>query len=415
MADSHAQQPIEWLKWYNQQYGAPQKDPSAVPRLIRAIADYLHWMESVNYTPTSRHQHRMQLELFLSFVKNRRFGWQQLFTEKTREHFKKIRGLSTTAAVNGLSRYLVAQGQLKTPLPQHPQQRKLAGIFEDYLQYRQDGHQTDTRQLKSIRRVLSALCDYFNQHGITLQRLRIEDLDAFMAEFCQPFLPGTCSNYRSIVRGFLSYLHRQGGILKKDLAPLLIGAPQFAKAKPPKFLRPREVQQLFESLSVSCPKDLRTYVMVHLAYSLGLRPCEICRITLDDIAFKKEQVNVEDRKNKQPLTLPIPEKTLKAIVAYMVGGRPNSQDRHLILSLSAPYGPIVPGLVGRYIQETMNKAGLSSTPYWLRHSYAQHMLSSGASIYEIKEMLGHRHIESSRKYLHIHTDLMREVILDEPL
>ena len=415
MADSHAQQPIEWLKWYNQQYGAPQKDPSAVPRLIRAIADYLHWMKSVNYTPTSRHQHRMQLELFLSFVKNRRFGWQQLFTEKTREHFKKIRGLSTTAAVNGLSRYLVAQGQLKTPLPQHPQQRKVAGIFEDYLQYRQDGHQTDTRQLKSIRRVLSALCDYFNQHGITLQRLRIEDLDAFMAEFCQPFLPGTCSNYRSIVRGFLSYLHRQGGILKKDLAPLLIGAPQFAKAKPPKFLRPREVQQLFDSLSVSCPKDLRTYVMVHLAYSLGLRPCEICRITLDDIAFKKEQVNVEDRKNKQPLTLPIPEKTLKAIVAYMVGGRPNSKDRHLILSLSAPYGPIVPGLVGRYIQETMNKAGLTSTPYWLRHSYAQHLLSSGASIYEIKQMLGHRHIESSRKYLHIHTDLMREVILDEPL
>ena len=124
---------------------------------------------------------------------------------------------------------------------------------------------------------------------------------------------------------------------------------------------------------------------------------------------------MEDRKNKQPLTLPIPEKTLKAIVAYMVGGRPNSKDRHLILSLSAPYGPIVPGLVGRYIQETMNMAGLTSTPYWLRHSYAQHLLSSGASIYEIKEMLGHRHIESSRKYLHIHTDLMREVILDEPL
>jgi site-specific recombinase XerD len=192
MADRHPQQSTQWLNWYTQQYGAPQKDPSTVPRLTRTIADYLHWMKSVNYTAASRHQHRMQLELFLSFVKNRRFGWQQLFTEKTREHFKKIRGLSTTAAVNGLSRYLVGQGQLKTPLPQHPQQRKLAGIFEDYLQYRQDGHQTDTRQLKSIRRVLSALCDYFNQHGITLNRLRIEDLDAFMAEFWQSFASPFC-------------------------------------------------------------------------------------------------------------------------------------------------------------------------------------------------------------------------------
>jgi site-specific recombinase XerD len=355
------------------------------------------------------------LELFLDFVKNRRLPWQQLFTVNTREHFKKISGLATTTAINGLSRYLVKQGQIKTPLPQHPQQRKLTGIFEDYLQFRKDGHQTDTHQLVAIRRVLSALCDYLNEQDITLHQLHIEALDAFMAKFCQSFSPGTCRTYRSIVRGFLTYLHHQRGILKKDLAPLLIGAPQFAKAKPPKFLRPHEVKLLFDSLSVSCAKELRTYVMVHLAYTLGLRPCEICRITLDDIAFKKAQLSLEDRKNTQPLLLPIPEKTLKAIVVYMVGGRPDSKDRHLILSFHAPYGPIVPGLVSRYIKEAMHKAGLSSTPYWLRHSYAQHLLSSGASIYEVKQMLGHRHIESSRKYLHIHTDLMREVILDETL
>ena len=415
MTDSHIQQCIEWLNWYSQQYGKPQKDPSAVVRLIRATADYLQWMKSVNYSLATQHLHRRQLELFLDFVKNRRLPWQQLFTVKTREHYKKISGLATTAAINGLSRYLVEKGQIKTPLPQHPQQRRLTGTFEDYLQFRQDGHQTDTHQLVAIRRVLSALCDYLNEQDITLHRLRIEDLDAFIAKFCQPFSPGTCRIYRTILRGFLTYLHQQCGILKKDLAPLLIGAVQFAKAKPPKFLRPHEVKLLFESLSVSCAKDLRTYVMVHLAYTLGLRPCEICRITLDDIAFKKAQLNVEDRKNKQPLTLPIPEQTLKAIVAYMVGGRPKSHDRHLILSFHAPYGPIVSGLVGRYIQEAMHKAGLTSTPYWLRHSYAQHLLSSGASIYEIKEMLGHRHIESSRKYLHIHIDLMREVILDEPL
>jgi site-specific recombinase XerD len=415
MVDPHTQQSIEWLEWYNRQYGPPQKDPAVVPRLSRAIADYLHWMQAVNYTAASRHLHRAQLELFLNFVKNRRFGWQQLFTVATREHFKKLSGLRTTAAVNGLSRCLVEQGQIKSPLPLRPQQRKLAGIFEDYLQYRQDGHQTDTRQLNSIRRVLSALCDYLTRHSITVGRLGIEDLDAFMAEFCRPFCPGTCGNYRSIVRGFLSYLHQQRGILKKDLAPLLIGAVQFAKAKPPKFLRPHEVQQLFENLSMSSAKDLRTYAMVHMAYTLGLRPCEISSMRLDDIAFTKAQLSLEDRKNDRPLKLPIPEQTLKAIVAYMVGGRPKSKDRHLVLSLPAPHGPVVPGLVARYIQQAMHTAGLNASAYWLRHSYAQHLLSAGASIYEIKEMLGHRHIESSRKYLHIHTDLMREVILDELL
>ena len=72
MADRHPQQSTEWLNWYTQQYGPPQKDPAAVPRLTRAIADYLRWMKSVNYTAASRHLHQVQLELFLDFVKNRR-------------------------------------------------------------------------------------------------------------------------------------------------------------------------------------------------------------------------------------------------------------------------------------------------------------------------------------------------------
>ena len=414
MVDPRTEQSIQWLNWYSRQYGPPQKDPAAVPRLSRAIADYFCWMTSVHYTAASRQLHRVQLELFLDFVKNRRLGWQQLFTEKTRAHFKTLSGLHSTAALNGLCRYLAEQGQIKTPLPRHPTGRKLAGIFEDYVHYCQQSRHTSLRQSNSIGRVLSALCGYLDRKQIAINRLRIEVLDAFMAEFCRPFLPTTCRNYRSVVRGFLRYLYQQG-VIKKDLAPLLIGAVQFAKAKPPKFFRPHEVKQLFESLSIGSAKELRTYVMVHLAYSLGLRPVEISSLQLDDISFGKAQLTLKRRKNDEPLELPIPEQTLKAIVAYVVGGRSNSEDRHLILSLCAPHGPIVPGLVGRYIQEAMQTAGLKASAYWLRHSYAQHLLSAGASIYEIKEMLGHRHIESSRKYLHIHTDLMREVIVDEPL
>jgi integrase/recombinase XerD len=63
----------------------------------------------------------------------------------------------------------------------------------------------------------------------------------------------------------------------------------------------------------------------------------------------------------------------------------------------------------------MRKAGFASSAYWLRHTYAQNLLEAGASLYEIKEMLGHDTIESTRQYLHIHISLMRKVLLDEPL
>jgi len=388
----------------------PQKDPSVVPRLSRAIADYLTWMPSVRYSPGSCHQHRMQLEAFLDFVKDSDLLWQQVFAGVTRERFKKRNHLSTTAALNGLSRYLAQQGQIKTPLSRRTQPRQLAGIYEDYLN---DG-ESSPRRLNPIGRVLAALGDYLKQHGIGLNRLRIEQLDGFMAEFCRPLAVGSCRHYRSLLRGFLSYLY-QRGILKKNLAPLLIGAPQFAMAKPPKFLRPAEVQKLLESLPVSTARELRTYATVQLAYSLGLRPVEISGLRLDDICFGRATLSLQRRKNDIPLELPIAEPALKAVVAYVVGGRPKSEDRHLFLSQMPPYGPIVPGAVARDIQQAMKKAGLNATAYWLRHTYAQHLLTAGASIYEIKEMLGHRHIESSRKYLYIHTELMREVILDEPL
>jgi site-specific recombinase XerD len=414
MADPRTEQSVEWLQWYSRQYGPAQKEPTVVPRLSRAIDAYLEWMRSINYTSASCQLHRRQLMLFLSFVKNRRFDWQQLFTEKSRAHFKKLSGLQRTAALNGLCRYLAEDGQISAPLPRQPQPRKRPGLFEDYVRYCRQSRRTSVRQSNSIRRVLSALCEYLKINEIAINRLRLKVLDAFMAEFCRPFLPTTCRNYRSIVRGFLRYLHQQQ-ILKEDLAPLLVGAVQFAKAKPPKFLRPHEVKQLFDSLPSGSAKALRTYAIVHLAYSLGLRPVEISGLQLDDVSFGKAMLRLRRRKNDVPLELPIPEKTLKALVAYMVGGRPKSKDRHLFLTLCAPYGPMVPGLVGRYIQEAMQKAGLKGSAYWLRHSYAQHLLSAGASIYEIKEMLGHGHIESSRKYLHVHTDLMREVIIDAPL
>jgi len=388
----------------------PQKDPSVVPRLSRAIADYLAWMKTVCYSPGSCHQHRMQLEAFLDFVKDSGLLWQQLFAGATRERFKKRNHLSTTAALNGLSRYLAQQGQIKTPLSRRTQPRQLAGIYEDYLN---DG-ESSPRRLNPIGRVLAALDGYLKQRDIDLSRLRIEQLDGFMAEFCRPLAVGSCRHYRSLLRGFLSYLH-QRGIIKKNLAPLLIGAPQFAMAKPPKFLRPAEVQKLLESLPVSAARELRTYATVQLAYSLGLRPVEISGLRLDDICFGRATLSLQRRKNDIPLELPIAEPALKAVVAYVVGGRPKSEDRHLFLSQMPPYGPIVSGAVARDIQQAMKKAGLNATAYWLRHTYAQHLLPAGASIYEIKEMLGHRHIESSRKYLYIHTELMREVILDEPL
>jgi integrase/recombinase XerD len=215
------------------------------------------------------------------------------------------------------------------------------------------------------------------------------------------------------LRCFLRYLYNERSLIRQNLADLLIGPPMFAKAKPPQFLRPDEIRRLFDRLPHSTACELRTYAQVHLAYYLGLRPNEISRITLDDISFTKGLLNLKNRKNNHPLQLPIPEDTLKAIAAYIVGGRPKSPYRSLFLIFWPDPTPMSAGLTGRYLTKALRDAGLPGTAYWLRHTFAQNMLEAGASIFEIKEMMGHDTIESTRKYLGIHKELMRRVLFNE--
>mgnify|MGYP001825828253 CR=1 FL=1 len=106
---------------------------------------------------------------------------------------------------------------------------------------------------------------------------------------------------------------------------------------------------------------------------------------------------------------------MKAIAAYMIGARANSEERTLFLTLSPPYRPMSPTLVVQYLAKCMQEAKDPGSAYWLRHTYAQNLLEAGASIFEIKHMLGHNRIESTNSYLHVHIKLMREVLFDETL
>ena len=115
------------------------------------------------------------------------------------------------------------------------------------------------------------------------------------------------------------------------------------------------------------------------------------------------------------MALPIPEETLRAIALYVSKGRPKSPARHLFLTHHFPYHPVSATTVIGYISKAMKQAGLPSSAYWLRHTYAQNLLHMGRSIYEVKEMMGHQNIQSTHRYLHINIELMRKALFDEEL
>jgi len=391
----------------------PNFDNGVYQLLKQAIADYLQWMKSVGYTRNTRKNYQAQLNQFLCFSKNKTISWQQLFTSNSLEYFKKITEQSSVPAINGLSRYLFCKGKIPKPFSNGPPPIDLPKIYEDYLSYQQTHRQATTRQISIIKRVLVAFDQYLQSHKIDLDSLKIEQVDAFMAEFLAPFAAGSCRIYRCNLRGFLTYLYHERNIIKRDLAPFVVSRREYAQAKPPNFLRHQEIRKLFAGLTIGNVSDIRTYALVQLAYTMGLRHKEISQIRLNDISFRTQQLTLAERKGTNPIELPMPEHTVKAVAAYVITVRPQSEHRRVFLTLHPPFRPMRSGTVGYHITKVMKKTGLLSTAYWLRHTYAQNLLEAGASIFEIKEMLGHDKIESTKNYLRIHIQLMRKVLFDE--
>ena len=341
--------------------------------LKHAISDYLLWMEAEGYRHLRVKNDKNTLDQFLRFVETGNYRWDEIFTLETLKSFQERYG-SAHASVRGLSRYLFDQKRIRRPIEMN--WRWLPEIYEEYLAYHEKRKQVPYSQINQIRGVIAALHDYLKRNEIDLSLLEIEHIDAFLAEFFESFMPATCRAYRSKLRGFLKYLYQERQIIKRDLAVLVTSRRSYSQAKPPKFLRPQEIQRLFAGLKLSTPAHIRTYAMIHLAYCLGLRPFEITRITLDDISFRKRELFVKTRKGNNPMTLPVPEHTIKSIAAYLIKVRSKSKYRTLFLTLFTPHRPISPNVVGYCIGKCMRQANLPSTPYWLRHTYAQNRLKA---------------------------------------
>jgi integrase/recombinase XerD len=380
-----------------------------------AIEKYLEWMAANAYSRSTQQNYKCSLRDFLSFTKSRKYRWDNIFSSSSIRCFKKVKGPRTIPAISGLSRYLFNQGKLAQPIQVRKLPPRLPDIYEEFLVYQKNYCQTSDRYITQIRRVLCAFNDYCQQNGIGLKALKIEHVDAFRNVFFKDFSPATRHAYRGYLRKFLSYLYHQRRLFAKDLAPLVLGRREYGLARPPRFLRPGEVQKIFAHLNPSTASEIRTYALMHLAYTMGLRPNEISRIRLDDISFGRQILRLNLRKGDNPLELPIPEHTVKAVAAYIIGARPQSAYRRVFLTLHPPHRPMTAKLVGYHISKIIKQAGLDASAYWMRHTYAQNMLEAGASVFEIKEMLGHDKIESTKSYLRVHIQMMRKVLFDEIL
>lgn len=148
--------------------------------------------------------------------------------------------------------------------------------------------------------------------------------------------------------------------------------------------------------------DLMYRTILTVAYGAGLRIFEACALQQQDIDSKRMVIKVRDGKGQKDRYVMLAQNLLVGLRAYFRAVRPKPP---LLFPGQKPGCPITTGTVRRALHEATEKAELTKpvTPHVLRHSFATHLLETGADIRTVQLLLGHASIRSTQLYTHLST------------
>jgi len=199
-------------------------------------------------------------------------------------------------------------------------------------------------------------------------------------------------------------------LIDQDFTELL-SAPKLARHLPDT-LSPEEVELLLDTPSRHSSQGLRDRAFLELMYSSGLRVSELCNLSLQDLDMEDAFLRVQAGKRGKDRLIPVGKKAIEALSLYLHNGRPSlvREKTGSILFLSNRGTALSRKTVWYWIKEYASRAGIEKSvkPHLLRHSFATHLLSNGADLRAIQEMLGHVDIGTTE----IYTKVDRKRILE---
>jgi site-specific recombinase XerD len=219
------------------------------------------------------------------------------------------------------------------------------------------------------------------------------------------------------LRSFLRFLATKGqcpsGLDATIDTPRLYRLEQLPRALPWE-----TVQALLQSIDRHTAIGLRDYTMLVLIATYGLRISEVAALTLDHVHWREGWLQVPRCKTRDVLHLPLTDRVGEILVQYLQHARPaHVPCRALFLRSRTPIRALGPTAVSMVFDRWAKRSGLAIPFYGahcLRHTYAVHLLHTGASLKTIGDLLGHRDRDSTYVYLRLATEELRDVALPVP-
>jgi len=216
------------------------------------------------------------------------------------------------------------------------------------------------------------------------------------------------------LRTFFQFLVREG---KVESNPAKQVATPKIERKLPNHLTMEDAVRFIETPDINTDLGRRDRAILEFLYATGIRVGELVGINIADVDFRERMVRVTGKRKKQRI-VPFGEPAAQALVLYLETTRgvflnecPEAERDLDALFLHRRGGRLTTRSVGRMIDKYIRQCAdiHDISPHSLRHTFATHLLDSGADLRDIQELLGHARLSTTQIYTQVSMEKMIEV------
>jgi integrase/recombinase XerC len=314
---------------------------------------------------------------------------------------------------------------------------KLDDWVQDFLDFGQNEKNWSPETLRSYQSDLNQFAAHLKSEFKMssegdLKKITQIQLRSFASELSTRNENITIARKMSALRTFFRYLKRKRVIEKDWLA--LIPSPKVER-KLPKFLKIEEIVELLRAPDDATWMGRRNRALIEILYGCGLRVSEAADLSREDLDARKGWIRVIGKGNKERF-VPLSDLTKQALDHYFelvpANFSPDLDSKSAARATrSAPHRTPVfinfrgTRLSARSIARILSRvvieaAALSPdwidanrdvSPHALRHSFATHLLSAGADLRSIQELLGHSRLSTTQRYTHLNLGEIQDAYL----
>jgi len=250
------------------------------------------------------------------------------------------------------------------------------------------------------------LSQFFHWINKEISLIRCPDIIAYMSELYDLGLEASSmARKRSSLKSFFDFM------LENDY-PTEVDFDKIPSIKLnhhiPDVITVEEMFQLLESIETETPLGIRNRAILEFMYATGVRISEMLNMKQSDLMFKEELIHVTGKGNKQRI-IPINETAIEWVEFYQKTARLELKKNEETSILFLNYSGRKMSRMG-FWKILVLQTGIMKTisPHTIRHSFATHLLESGANLRIVQELLGHSSIRTTQIYTHVDLRFIQE-------